>query len=349
MCSLPDELLTMLGLGVEVCSLWIPESVWHGLFSWCGDIGGDVHSYIAPENRPSQMESCIPTSNHPFSGAMLVSGRVIHRVCMGFIWCWSDSMHFVGSMGHQNTKKSTCFKRIKAARIFENCRLTVSTNRFRFLNKQIEFWWKGWEIKFLQPARPLWNSAAGRLREGIVGRTKTQDIQEKVVHSFQLLALHCMVDSCLNWSKKTSGTLLHRCDRTSFRKNTFVQVRLLWGLWAPSDAEGLLWGRSEVVLASVYFYENLGYRNIKGAYVMHTENVQGWYHSFKCCAKMCIQSSFYRGRSQQILANCLHHSRSSSQVWCQWIHFVEKLPGTGVSWVLNWVLKIEHGVYLGKL
>ncbi len=131
MCSLPDELLTMLGLGVEVCSLWIPESVWHGLFSWCGDIGGDVHSYIAPENRPSQMESCIPTSNHPFSGAMLVSGRVIHRVCMGFIWCWSDSMHFVGSMGHQNTKKSTCFKRIKAARIFENCRLTVSTNRFR--------------------------------------------------------------------------------------------------------------------------------------------------------------------------------------------------------------------------
>ena len=32
---------------------------------------------------------------------------------------------------------------------------------------------------------------------------------------------------------------------------------------------------SEVVLASVYFYENLGYRNIRGAYFMHTENVQG--------------------------------------------------------------------------
>ena len=31
---------------------------------------------IAPENRPSQKESSLPTSNHPFSGAMLVAGRV---------------------------------------------------------------------------------------------------------------------------------------------------------------------------------------------------------------------------------------------------------------------------------
>ena len=31
---------------------------------------------IAPENRPSQKETCLPTSNHPFSGAMLDSGRV---------------------------------------------------------------------------------------------------------------------------------------------------------------------------------------------------------------------------------------------------------------------------------
>ena len=31
---------------------------------------------IAPKNRPSQKESSLPTSNHPFSGAMLVSGSV---------------------------------------------------------------------------------------------------------------------------------------------------------------------------------------------------------------------------------------------------------------------------------
>ena len=31
-----------------------------------------------PENRPSQKETSLPTSNHPFSGAMLVSGRVNH-------------------------------------------------------------------------------------------------------------------------------------------------------------------------------------------------------------------------------------------------------------------------------
>ena len=39
---------------------------------------------IAPENRPSQKETSI--SNHPFSGAMLVSGRVgfIHSLCIPF-------------------------------------------------------------------------------------------------------------------------------------------------------------------------------------------------------------------------------------------------------------------------
>ena len=47
---------------------------------------------ITPENRPSQNE--ISSSNHPFSGAMLVSGRVVstsigylvvlHLLCYGF-------------------------------------------------------------------------------------------------------------------------------------------------------------------------------------------------------------------------------------------------------------------------
>ena len=34
---------------------------------------------IAPENRPSQKETHLPTSNHQFSGAMWLSGRVIHH------------------------------------------------------------------------------------------------------------------------------------------------------------------------------------------------------------------------------------------------------------------------------
>ncbi len=43
---------------------------------------------IAPENRPSQKEIiAFQLSNHPFSGAMLVSGRVLHATKHKKWWC----------------------------------------------------------------------------------------------------------------------------------------------------------------------------------------------------------------------------------------------------------------------
>ena len=45
---------------------------------------------FAPENRPSQKETRIPTySNHPFSGAMLVLGRVVNHFVDNVFFFWS--------------------------------------------------------------------------------------------------------------------------------------------------------------------------------------------------------------------------------------------------------------------
>ena len=58
---------------------------------------------IAPENRLSQKESSIPYSNHPFSGAMLVSGRVS-------VWnIYLLNLHGVSQGGFEK-KRSVFFK-----------------------------------------------------------------------------------------------------------------------------------------------------------------------------------------------------------------------------------------------
>ena len=48
-----------------------------------------------PKNRPPQKESRLPTSNHPFSGAILISGRVASYVgtagMVGGYWSWTKS------------------------------------------------------------------------------------------------------------------------------------------------------------------------------------------------------------------------------------------------------------------
>ena len=51
---------------------WGNDPIWRAYFS----IETHPETNIALENRPSQKETRLPTSNHPFSGAMLVFGRV---------------------------------------------------------------------------------------------------------------------------------------------------------------------------------------------------------------------------------------------------------------------------------